>query len=72
LAGLLWRRLLPSPVPIMHVAALAGTFTVALAGGVLSFRLIEAPLLRLLRDRPIRFAMPLPALAALRARHGPR
>jgi exopolysaccharide production protein ExoZ len=72
LAGLLWRRLLPSPAPIMHVAALAGTFTVALAGGVLSFRLIEAPLLRLLRDRPIRFAMPLPALAALRARHGPR
>lgn len=75
LAGLVWRRLLPSPPPTMHVAALAGTFAVALAGGVLSFRLIEAPLLRLLRDRPIRFAMPLPALAALRVvrvRPGPR
>jgi exopolysaccharide production protein ExoZ len=73
--GLVWRRLLVSPSPIMHVAALAGTFAVALAGGVFSFRLIEAPLLRLLRDRPIRFAMPQPALAALRVvrvRHGPR
>lgn len=70
--GLAWRRLLVSPSPIMHVAALVGTFAIALAGGVLSFRLIEAPLLRLLRDREIRFVMPQPALAALRVVRGPR
>jgi exopolysaccharide production protein ExoZ len=79
--GLLWRRLLivQSAVmraPVMHVAVLACTFSVAVAGGIASFHLIEAPLLRLLRDRPIRFVLPRPAALAavriMRPRHDPR
>ncbi len=51
-AGLLWRRLLPAPWPAAHFAALAATFIFALLAGVASFRLIEAPLLRLSRNPP--------------------
>jgi peptidoglycan/LPS O-acetylase OafA/YrhL len=55
----------------MHVAVIAGTFGVALAAGVLSFHLIEVPLLRIVRDRPWRFVMPQPmALAAARVTRG--
>jgi exopolysaccharide production protein ExoZ len=48
-AGLLWRRLLPAPLPAAHLAALPATFIMALLAGFASFRLIEAPLLRLAR-----------------------
>jgi peptidoglycan/LPS O-acetylase OafA/YrhL len=79
MVGLLWRRLLPAPPPPMHVAVLVCTFAVAMAGGMLGYRLIEAPLLCLLRSRTVRvtYRVPIatPALAALRVvgiRHGPR
>lgn len=75
-AGLLLRRLLVSPSPAMHVVALAGTFAMAVAGGVVSFRLIERPLLHLLRNQPIRFVPPRPAALAVvrvaRPRQDPR
>jgi exopolysaccharide production protein ExoZ len=51
-AGLLWRRLLPASLPAAHLAALTATFIIALVAGFASFRLIEAPLLRLSRNPP--------------------
>jgi exopolysaccharide production protein ExoZ len=76
MTGVLVRHLLRATPPVMHVAVIAGSFGVALAGGVLSFHLIEAPLLRVLRDRPLRFAMPQPMVFAtmrvIRVRHGRR
>jgi exopolysaccharide production protein ExoZ len=69
--GVVVRRVLPATPPVMHVAVIAGTFGVALAAGVLSFHLIEVPLLRIVRDRPWRFVMPQPmALAAARVSRG--
>jgi exopolysaccharide production protein ExoZ len=79
--GLIWRHLLDTQsavmrAPVMHVVVLACTFAVAVAGGIASFHLIEAPLLRILRDRPIRFVLPRPAALAavriMRPRHDPR
>jgi exopolysaccharide production protein ExoZ len=53
-AGLLWRRLLPTPMPAAHLAALSATFIVALLAGFATFHLIEAPLLRLSRGARLR------------------
>lgn len=50
MAGLLIHHLLPTARPAVHVAALLLTYAAALAGGFLSFRLLEAPMLRRSRD----------------------
>ena len=72
-AGVALHRLLHMPSPGVHVAVLAAAFGAVLIGGLLSFRLLERPLLTLLRDRPARLAIPLPApqlvLRAVRVRH---
>lgn len=60
--GMACRRLQVAPSPVLHTVVLAGTFGTTLLTGMLSFRLIERPLLILLRDRRWRPAIPLPAL----------
>ena len=47
--GLLWRHFAVAPSPLGHMVALASTFVLAVVGGIVSYRLLEAPMLQTMR-----------------------